>query len=154
MATVQAHGGLHGGVQDFPKVAMKMFWNPLNMILGGEATRSLDGKPIEIFTPRWSGKLYLDAYVFGGTYYHGVDNRAKLKIDYSRFNSSKTLTAYMPAGYEYMGSYLMIHEYLNNGLAWTRTTSSGTNASNYIDRYTSVGWSRAPQGGTNYPGLP
>ncbi len=152
-ATVRAHSGSKNAVQDFPGVYMNMHWNPLRMMLGGEAKRSLDGKPLNMTTPRWSGALKLDAYVFGGTYYHGVDSRAKIMIDYSKFSSSSTLEQiYSGIGHADLGSFLVIHEYLSDGFSWQRTTS-GVNATTYFDRYTSVGWSAAPKGGKTYPGF-
>ncbi len=139
-----------GHIEDLPGVKVTLSWRPFKLGFGGP-NKNLDGHEIKVATPRWSGSTYITAYLYGGTYLHGIHPQDSFfEIKYAKWNRTRVSSTLHANASAVQGQGAMALEYLNDGFTWWRTTSSGSNKNTYFDRYTSVNWSFE---GRAYPGF-
>lgn len=154
-ADLVTSGGPHGGILEFPNCEMSLSWTPMNIVFGGGSNKCMDNAKFSIYTPKWSGDIFLTAYLYGGTIFHGIGPNSYVGLSYAGFQGNKRLTSTLPSAYSSQGEYYIIHEFICMGHTWHRITyEHSNNANTYYDRYTSVHWNiNGTIPAKNYPGF-
>ena len=125
------------GYSYFRDLFIKFDWTGFTIKLGGSAAQCLNNNKIDIITPieGMKGSVSMTAYLYGGTYFHGMQSGSSVSVTYPGASNFR-----LELGANYgTGNYraLPSNEYLQEG--WGRVDYFGS-ASGYGDRYTSINW--------------
>lgn len=125
------------GYSYFRDLFIKFDWTGFTIKLGGSAAQCLNNNKIDIITPieGMKGSVSMTAYLYGGTYFHGMQSGSSVSVTYPGASNFR-----LELGANYgTGNYraLPSNEYLQEG--WGRVDYFDS-ASGYGDRYTSINW--------------
>lgn len=135
------------GYSYFPGCYIKFDWPGFTIKLGGDAAKCLDNNELEIVTPLpgMNGKVKMTAYLYGGTYYHGMQSGSFITVTYPGYTDFKMELGKLPGAQNHKA--LVSNEYIESN--WGRAQYTN-NPDTYWDRYTSINWS---YGNLKYPGF-
>lgn len=135
------------GYSYFPGCYIKFDWPGFTIKLGGDYSKCLDNNELEIVTPLpgMCGKVKMTAYLYGGTYYHGMQNGSFITVTYPGYTDFRMDLGKMPGAQNHKA--LVSNEYIESN--WGRAQYTN-NPDTYWDRYTSINWSYS---NLRYPGF-
>ncbi|MBN2652043.1 MAG: hypothetical protein JXR63_06645, partial [Spirochaetales bacterium] len=123
------------GYSDLPGCGVKFNWPRMDIKFGDYAELCLSNRIVNVYTPLYSGTISITAYMYAGTYYHGLQEGSRLVVNYTGSD--------VEVDYRYANEYL--------GGPWVRAQDPNFSPHKFFDRTTSINWT-GPSG-TTYPGF-